>query len=373
MARVSINILGISELKWTGISEFNSGDHSIYCCGQESLRRNRVTIIVNKSLKCSGCLQTQKQQNDLCSFPRQTVQYHSNPSLCPDQECWRGWSWTVLWRPSGANTPKRCPFHHRGLDCESGNSRDTWSNRQIFLWSTKWNSSKMNKVLPRQHTGHSKHPLPTTQGKTLHMNITRWSNKIRLTIFFTAKDRKALYIQKTLWLTCDCGSHHQLFIIEFRLKWKKIGTTTRPFRYDLNQIPYDYKVEVTNRLKRLDLIQCTWRTMDRGWWYSTGGSDQAHPQDKEIQKWLSEEALQIAEKRREDKGKAEKERYTHLSAEFQRRARRDKKAFLSDQFKEIEENNRMGKTRDLFKKIRDIPREHFRQRWVRYRTEIVWT
>ena len=70
-------------------------------------------------------------------------------------------------------------------------------------------------------------------------------------------------------------------------------------------------------------------------------------------KWLSEEALQIAEKRRKVKGKGEKERYTHLNAEFQRTARRDKKAFLSDQCKEIEENNRMGKTRDLFKKIRD--------------------
>ena len=70
-------------------------------------------------------------------------------------------------------------------------------------------------------------------------------------------------------------------------------------------------------------------------------------------KWLSEEALQIAEKRREVKGKGEKERYTHLNAEFQRIARRDKKAFLRDQCKEIEENNRMGKTRDLFKKIRD--------------------
>ena len=70
-------------------------------------------------------------------------------------------------------------------------------------------------------------------------------------------------------------------------------------------------------------------------------------------KWLSEEALQIAEKRRETKGKGKKERYTHLNAEFQRIARRDKKAFLSDQCKEIEENNKMGKTRDLFKKIKD--------------------
>ena len=80
-------------------------------------------------------------------------------------------------------------------------------------------------------------------------------------------------------------------------------------------------------------------------------------------KWLSEEALQIAEKRREAKGKGEKERYTRLNAEFQRIARRDKKVFLRDQCKEIEENNRMGKTRDSSRKL-EIPREHFMQRWA---------
>ena len=80
-------------------------------------------------------------------------------------------------------------------------------------------------------------------------------------------------------------------------------------------------------------------------------------------KWFSEEALQIAEKRREAKGKGEKTRYTHLNAEFERIARRNKKALLSDQCKEIEETNGMGKTRDLFKKIRDI-KGHFMQRWA---------
>ena len=80
-------------------------------------------------------------------------------------------------------------------------------------------------------------------------------------------------------------------------------------------------------------------------------------------KWLSGEVLQIAVERREAKSKGEKERYKHLNAEFQRITRRDKKAFFSDQCKEIEENNRMGKTRDLFKKIRDT-REHFMQRWA---------
>ena len=85
MARVNIDILGISELKWTGMGEFNSDDHYIYYCGQESLRRNEVAIIVNKGLKHSTGMQSQKQENNLCLLPRQTIQYHSNPSLCPDQ------------------------------------------------------------------------------------------------------------------------------------------------------------------------------------------------------------------------------------------------------------------------------------------------
>ena len=87
MARVNVNILGISRLKWTRMGEFNSDDHYIYYCGQESLRRNAVAIMVNKRVRNTvlGGRQSQKRQNDLCSFPRQTIQYHSNPSLCPNE------------------------------------------------------------------------------------------------------------------------------------------------------------------------------------------------------------------------------------------------------------------------------------------------
>jgi len=149
MARVNVDILGISELKWTGMGEFNSDDHYIYYCGQESLRRNGVAIMVNKRPKCSTWMQSQKRQNDLCSFPRQTIQYHSNPSL----------------------SPNRYPFHYRGLECKSRKSRNTWSNRQIWPWNTEWSRAKTNTVLPRKCTSHSKHPLPTTQEKTLYMDI----------------------------------------------------------------------------------------------------------------------------------------------------------------------------------------------------------
>ena len=82
--------------------------------------------------------------------------------------------WVPL-RPFRINTQKRCPFHYRGLECKSRKSRNTWSNSQIWPWHMEWSRAKTNRVLPRKCTGHSKHPLPTTQKKTLHMDITRWS------------------------------------------------------------------------------------------------------------------------------------------------------------------------------------------------------
>ena len=121
---------------------------------------------------------------------------------------------------------------------------------------------------------------------------------------------------------------------------KKVWKTTRPFRYDLNQIPYDYTVEVTNRFKGLDLID---RVPEELWTEVTDIVQEAGiktiPKKKKCKKakWLSEEALHTATKRREAKGKGKKERYTLLNTEFQRIARRNKKVFLSDQYKEIKE------------------------------------
>ena len=130
------------------------------------------------------------------------------------------------------NTQKRCPFHYRGLECNSRKSRNTWSNRQIWLWSTEWSRENANRVLPGEHTGHSKHPLPTTQEKTTHGHHQMVNIQIRLILFFAAKDGKALYGQKKQdW--ADCGSDHEHLIAKFRLKLKKVGKTTRPFRYDL--------------------------------------------------------------------------------------------------------------------------------------------
>ena len=164
----------------------------------------------------------------------------------------------------------------------------------------------------------------------------------------------------------DCGSDHELLIGKFRLKLKKVGKTTRPFRYDLNQIPYNYTVEVTNRFKGLDLID---RVSDELWneVHDIGQETviKTIPMEKKCKKakWLCGEALQIAVKRREANSQGEKERYKHLNAEFQRIARRDKKAFFSNQCKEQRKRTEWERLEISSRKL-ELPREHFMQRWA---------
>ena len=157
----------------------------------------------------------------------------------------------------------------------------------------------------------------------------------------------------------------ELLIAKFRLKLKNIKKTTRSFRHELNQISYNYAVEVRNRFKGLDLI----RVPEELWTEVHDIVQQIGiktiPKKKKCEKakWLSEKALQIDEKRREGKGKGEKERYTHLNAEFRRIARRDEKAFLNDRCKEIEETIEWERLEISSRKL-EIPREHFMQTWA---------
>ena len=138
-------------------------------------------------------------------------------------------SWTVFWRPTRpfrTKTQKRCPFHYRGLECKSRKSRNTWSNRQIRPWSTEWSRAKANRVLPRERTDHSKHPLPTTQEKTIHMDITRCQHRNQIDyILCRQRWRSSIQSAKTR-PGADCGSDHELLIAKFRHKLKKVGKTT---------------------------------------------------------------------------------------------------------------------------------------------------
>ena len=133
--------LGISKLKWTGMAEFNLDDHYIYYCGQESRRRNGIAIIVNKRVRNAvlGC----SLKNDTMisvrfqgkPFNITVIQAYAPSSNAEESEV--EWFCDDLTRPSRTNTQKRCPFHYRGLECKSRKSRNTWSNRQIWPWSTE--------------------------------------------------------------------------------------------------------------------------------------------------------------------------------------------------------------------------------------------
>ena len=158
-------------------------------------------------------------------------------------------------------------FSLYGTGMQSRKLRNTWSNRQIWPWSTEWRRAKAHRVLPKECTGHSKHPFSTTQEKTLHMYITRWSilKSNWLYILCSQRWRRSIQSAKTR-PGADCGSDHEHLIAKFRFILKKVGKTTRPFRYDLNQISYDYTVEVKNRFKGLDLTECL---MNYGWRFMT--------------------------------------------------------------------------------------------------------
>ena len=163
----------------------------------------------------------------------------------------------VLWRPTRpfrTNTQKRCPFHYRGLECKSRKSRNTWSNRHIWPWNTEWSRAKTNRVLPKNALGitntlfqqHKRRLYTWTSPDGQHQSQIDY-------ILCSQRWRSSTHSAKTR-PGADCGSDHELLIAKFRLKLKKVGKTTQPFRYDLNQITYDYTMEVTNRFKGLDLI-----------------------------------------------------------------------------------------------------------------------
>ena len=139
MTRVNVDILGISELKWTGMGEFNSADHYIYYCGQESLRRNGAAIIVNKRVQNAvlGC--TLKNDRMISvrfqgkPFNITVIQVYAPTSNTEETEV----EWFYEDLQDLLEHPKRCPFHYRGLECKSRKPRNTWSNRQIWPWNAE--------------------------------------------------------------------------------------------------------------------------------------------------------------------------------------------------------------------------------------------
>ena len=205
-------------------------------------------------------------------------------------------------------------------------------------------------------------PFPTTQQMSLHMNITKWSIlesdwlhplQLKMEKLYTVSKKKTWsWLWLRSWATYS----------KFRLKLKKVGKTSRPNRYDLYQIPYNYTVEERNRVKGLDLID----RVNYGQRLVTlyRDSDQNHPKEKEMQEghvvvW---EVLQIVKKEKRWKT-MEKGKITQLNAELQRLMKRDKKAFFNEKCKEIEEGKTAWKRLDISSRKLEVSRKYFKQGW----------
>uniref|UniRef100_A0A670K8R9 ribonuclease H n=1 Tax=Podarcis muralis TaxID=64176 RepID=A0A670K8R9_PODMU len=361
MARINIDILGISELKWTGMGEFSLDDYHIYYCGQETRKRNGVALIVNKRVVKAvlGC----NLKNDRMI----SIRIQGRP-----------FNITVIqvYAPTtGAEETEIDQFYEDLQDLI-----EVTPKKDVLLIIGDWNA-KVGSQEIKGTTGKFGLGVQNEAGQRLIEFCQE--NKLVITNTLFQQHKRRLYTwtspdgqhrNQIDYILCsqrwrssiqsaktrpgaDCGSDHQLLIAKFKLKLKKVGKTTGPVRYNLSQIPYEYTVEVRNRFKDLDLVD---RVPEELWMEARNIVQEAAtktiPMKRKCKKakWLSNEALQIAEERRQAKCEGDSERYRKLNADFQKIARRDKKAFLNKQCKEIEENNRMGKTRDLFKKIGDM-------------------
>ena len=196
---MNIDILEVSKTKWTGMDKFNLDNNYIYYCGQESLGRNGVALIVNKSPKCSPWVQSQKWQSDLSSFPRQTIQHHSNPSLCSNHWCQRSWSWPILWRssrPSRTNTKKDVLFIIADWNAKV-------DNQEIPGVTDKFDPGVQNEAEQRITEFCQENSLVTatpssnnTRDYSTHGHHQMVNTEIRLITFFATEDEETLYNQQ---------------------------------------------------------------------------------------------------------------------------------------------------------------------------------
>ena len=259
MARVSINILGISEQTWTGMGDFNSDDHYIYYCGQESLRRNDVAIIVNKRVQ-NAVLGCNLKNNRMISVRFQEKPFHitviqvyvltSNAEKTDIEQFYEDLQDLLELAP-----PKYVFFIMGDWNAKIG-SRGVPGVTGILPLEYTTKQVKGLQNFPRERTAHSKYAFPTTQRRlyTWTSPDGQYRNQTD-DILCSQRWRSSVQSAKTR-LGDDCGLDQELLIAKFRHKLKKVGKTTRPFKYDLNQIPYDYTVKVRNRLKGLNLIEC---------------------------------------------------------------------------------------------------------------------
>ena len=212
------------------MAKFNSDNHYIYYCGQESLKRNGVAITVNKRV-WNAVLGCNLKNNRMISihfkgkpFDIRIIQVYVPTTNTKEAEHFYEYLQDFL-----ELTPKkkRSPFHHKGLECKNRSSKETWVTGKFSLGVQNKSKAKANRILPRKYTGHSKHPLSRTQKITLHMDIIRWSIPNSDWLYLCSQRWKSFTQSEKKRPGADYGSDDEIHITKFRLKLKKVGKTTR--------------------------------------------------------------------------------------------------------------------------------------------------
>ena len=359
MERTGINILGVSELKWKGEGHFTSGDHTVYYCGKNWVTgvafvvgqelsksvlgynpiNDRIILLrlraipVNITLIQVYCPTTAADEQEITTFYRQlesTVNAVSSKDLL------------LILGDFNAKVGDMVEdgvtgTHGLGTRNEAGDTLVQFCHeRRLCITNTYYQ-------------------LPKRRKYTWTSPDTKTRNQIDY-ILSQKRWRNAITSVKTL-PGADCGSDHELLVANLKIRLKKQKTATLPPRYDLHNTPEAYAVEVKNKFQALELDG----KEPEGMWQEIEGviakAAKSHLQKKPKKTktpWLSQEAQEVASLRRTAKTQGDRERYNDLQAQFQRQARADKKAYLEMQCMEVEMYNAVGKTRDMFAKIREL-------------------
>ena len=369
MSRLNISILGISEIKWTGMGHFTSDEHQIFYCGHETQRRNGVAIIVNK--KWSKSVLGYNPKNDRMI----SIRFQGKPINI-----------TIIQVYAPTTNAKENEIEQFYADLQQ--LLDTAPRKDTIVIMGDWNA-KVGSTTTSGITGKFGLGVRNEAGDRLVEFCQNNSMFVANTFFQQPKRRLytwtspgGQYRNQIDYVLCnqrwrssiqisktrpgaDCGSDHELLLAKIRIKLKKTGKIIGPSRYDLSNISHEYTMKVKNRFEGLDLVD---RIPEELWTEirdiikDEAIKNISKRKKQKKAKWLSAEALKVAEERRKAKGNGDEIKFSQLNAEFQRMARRDKEKHINEQCQEIEENNKKGRTRDLFKKINEF-KGKFQAKW----------
>ncbi|CAF1396827.1 unnamed protein product [Adineta steineri] len=361
MSRLNINILGISELKWTGMGHLTSDEYQVYYCDHDTQRRNGVAIIVNKiwSKSVLGC----NSKNDRMI----SIQFQGNPLNI-----------TLIQEYAPTTEAEEDEIEQFYADLQQ--LLDAAPKKDVIVIMGDWNA-KVGSTTTSGITGNFGLGVRNEAGDRLVDFCQNNSMFIANTFFQQPKRRlytwtspggqyrnqidyilcnqrwrSSIKLSKTR-PTADCGTEHELLLAKIQIKLKKTGKVVKQLKYDSANIPHQYTVNIKNRFDGLDLED----RLPEGLWTEIRGiikeettKNIPHQKKQKRAKWLSDDTLKVAEERRKEKSNNDRTTFSILNAKFQRMARRDKDIYMNQQCKEIEENNRKGRTRDLFKKVKEI-------------------